>query len=186
MRRANDFYPTPSWATEQLLARVWIGGVVLEPCHGAGDITRVLQTHSHLDALHTNDLDQKFEAHHHFDATDRSFWRCFPRGIDWTVTNPPFSEAQAILPLAYEHSSLGVAMLLRITYLEPCKGRAGWLKEYPPSRLLVLPRISFTGDGDTDLATCAWFVWEKGYATQVIEVIPDPSDLPGALLDGAA
>ena len=52
-------------------------------------------------------------------------------------------------------------MLLRLSYAEPCLNRAEWLKAHPISHLIVLPRISFTGNGKTDNVTCAWFVWDK-------------------------
>ena len=44
MRRSNDFYQTPAWATRALLARhTPITGVILEPCVGDGSIARELQ-----------------------------------------------------------------------------------------------------------------------------------------------
>lgn len=162
MRRPHDFYPTPSWATSELLKRIHVRGVVLEPCVGKGDIARVLLKDQGIVAVPTNDLDRAHQADSHFDATDSRSWG-FGTPIDWVVTNPPFTVAHKILPLAYQHARVGVAMLLRLTYLEPCEGRAAWLAEYPPDHLIVLPRISFTGDGDTDSVTCAWMVWSKGF-----------------------
>ncbi len=34
--------------------------------------------------------------------------------IDWVVTNPPYIQASAILPLAYYYARVGVAFLLRL------------------------------------------------------------------------
>ena len=48
--------------------------------------------------------------------------------------------------------------------------RGAWLNEHPPTTLIVLPRISFTGNGKTDSVTCAWMVWEKNAITQRIIV----------------
>jgi hypothetical protein len=48
-----------------------------------------------------------------------------------------------------------------MSYLEPVENRGVWLNEHPPTTLIVLPRISFTGDGKTDNVTCAWMVWRK-------------------------
>ncbi len=67
---------------------------------------------------------------------------------------------------------VGVAFLLRLSYLEPCWDRADWLVQHPVSKLIVLPRISFTGDHKTDSVTCGWFVWVKGGTEQQIEVAP--------------
>jgi hypothetical protein len=33
--------------------------------------------------------------------------------------------------------------------------------EHSLSKLIVLPRISFTGNGKTDSVTCGWFIWIK-------------------------
>lgn len=175
MRRLNDFYPTPSWATRELLSRVHIKGSVIEPCAGAGDIVAPLCDESRITLVDTNDLDRNHVAKMHEDATDQRWWAGLPE-FDWVITNPPFSVAHKILPLAFEYAKTGVAMLLRITYLEPCEGRSAWLNQYPPDGLIVLPRISFTGDGDTDSATCAWMIWGfmNGAAIQVVPPLADP------------
>jgi len=60
-----------------------------------------------------------------------------------------------------------VAMLLRLSFLEPTakvNPRGPWLAECPPSRLIVLPRCSYTGDGRTDSVTTAWMIWLRGDA----------------------
>jgi hypothetical protein len=62
-------------------------------------------------------------------------------------------------------------MFLRLSYLEPVRNRGAWLAAHPPTGLIVLPRISFTGDGQTDTVTCAWMVWDK-LARGTIRVIP--------------
>lgn len=179
MRRVNDFYPTPEWATRELLERVAVYGTVLEPCVGAGDMAAVLRNHLMVRVL-TNDLDRNHPADYHEDATDPAFWRRFGDSLDWVVTNPPFIVADRILPLAVRYAN-HVAMLLRLTYLEPCEGRALWLANNPPSALIVLPRISFTGDGKTDSATCAWMVWSSPHQ-QSIEIVPPLDTQEPALL----
>lgn len=184
MRRENDFYPTPAGATQALLSRVQsIGGSVMEPCVGAGDIAAELEGDPRIEAVVANDLDKRWTAATtHADATDKRWWNALPM-YDWVITNPPFVAAHKILPLACEHASRGVAMLLRLTFLEPCEGRALWLSVNPPHRLIVLPRISFTGDGNTDLVTCAWYVWEWGSTQRGIEIVlPAVDARQGSLL----
>jgi hypothetical protein len=185
MRREHDFYPTPGWATSELLKRVPVEGDVFEPCVGRGDILRELAECPRVRSIGDNDIDRLMPAMFHGDATDPAWWKSLGP-ITWVVTNPPFNVAHKILPLAHATASVGVAMLLRITYLEPCSGRSGWLAKHPPTGLYVLPRISFTGDGKTDSATCAWMVWDRFRCGQAIEVIPDPSDLPGSLFEEVA
>lgn len=179
MRREHDFYPTPGWATRELLKRGWVIGRVLEPCVGAGDIARELIGQPYIDSVMTNDLDRRRDAMSHADATDAAWWKSLPP-IDWVVSNPPFSVADQIVPLAHKYAN-NVAMLLRLSYLEPCEGRGTWLEEHPPS-LIVLPRISFTGDGNTDSVTCAWMVWNSDYA-QSIQIVNVRDERQGSLLE---
>lgn len=166
-RRANDFYPTPAHATEALLRYVVIAGTVLECCSGQDDITSVLKRKG-LNVT-TNDIDPAMPADTHEDATKDPFWA--DKYPDWVISNPPFSVAPPIVERAYSAARWGSAMLLRLSYLEPCKNRAEWLSAHKPTHLIVLPRISFTGDGKTDNVTCAWFVWQKFAVVQNVIVV---------------
>ena len=177
MRRANDFYPTPAWATEELLRQIpQIGGVILEPCVGDGAIARVIDCGDRI--VYGSDIDPQMNCSFCGDAARRDFWESvrdvmFEERLDWAITNPPFNVAAQIVPLAYEFADRGIAMLLRLSYLEPTEDRGAWLNEHPPTSMIVLPRISFTGNGKTDSVTCAWMVWEKD-KTGTITVAGNP------------
>lgn len=186
MRRENDAYFTPASATEQLVKRIRLTGVVCEPCVGERAIADVVQRES-ITRLITNDLDRKRTADYHEDAANFLFWQKLEvlGGVDWVVTNPPFLVAVDILKYAHAHARKGVAMLLRLSILEPCNDRGEWLQEHPPTRLIVLPRISFTGDGKTDSVTLGWCVWQYG-AKGTIDVVAKRSidgDRQSRLLD---
>lgn len=179
-RRVNDFYPTPEWATRELLNQVEIHGVVLECCVGDGAIADVLESPERT--ILRNDIDPRMpNLNSVFDAANRREWRAFP---DWVVTNPPFSCAPEIIPIAHDRSRLGVAMLLRLSFLEPVENRGHWLNQHPPTTLIVLPRISFTGDGKTDNVTCAWMVWDKRMTVQRIVVAKNPKFATSAVGSG--
>jgi hypothetical protein len=166
VRRANDFYPTPSWAERELDRRVPISGAVAEPCVGDGDLVR-----HRGDVAWTNDIDPAKLAGYQLNACMPASWKAFP-SCDWVITNPPFAYAMPILALALKHARVGVAFLLRLSFLEPTVGRRDWLTEHPPDRLLILPRISFTGDGNTDSVTCGWMVWSRGgWLSRGVEVV---------------
>lgn len=175
MRRKNDFYPTPEFATEILMKHVPIKGSVLECCSGDGQIAEVVNRRVGVD-MYENDIDPQWGSQWTFDAS-----RDWPLGIgrhSWVVTNPPFNCAADIVPRAYGHAINGIAMLLRLSYLEPVENRGAWLNEHPPTTLIVLPRISFTGDGKTDNVTCAWMVWDKEVVGQRIMVAENPRFAP--------
>lgn len=159
-RRALDFYPTiVPWALGELYKRVAIVGDVAEPCVGNGDLIR---NDDRSRVIWTNDVDPAREATYHLDAAAPESWRTFP-AVDWHVSNPPFNRALRILSLALPHARVGVAFLLRLTFLEPTKldGRGDWLEAHPLSRLIVLPRIPFKGGRATDSVTCAWMIWQR-------------------------
>jgi hypothetical protein len=176
MRRDLDFYETPQWATRVLLEELPIRGMgdmvtILEPCHGEGAITRELLSAGHQ--VQTNDVNPSTDADTHLDAAYGPNWRkWYPH---WVITNPPFIKAREIFRHAYDHAKEGVALLLRLSFLEPTDDRGELLWRLPPDELIVLPRISFTGDGNTDSVTCAWMIWHKQYQRRRIQVIPKPS-----------
>ncbi len=173
-RRENDFYPTGEgkigvpWAAQALYSRLPQIHGIAEPCVGTGDLIRGRERH----VLWTNDIDEQRQAGHHFDAADQACWIKMARP-EWVVTNPPFNKAHLVLANALGHAVEGVAMLLRLSFLEPTEARARLLVECPPRRLIVLPRISFTGDGKTDSVTCAWMVWDHDDMIEPgIEIVP--------------
>ena len=160
---SKEQYYTPRAATLALIERVKLTGPFLEPCAGELHIANVLKS---IAPVITNDL-YTTGCNFQLDATLLDSWLAFGR-FTWAVTNPPFNQAPKILPPAYKLATNGVAFLLRLSYLEPCKNRAAWLERYPPSQIIVLPRISFTGDGKTDSVTCAWLIWRKPLLTHDI------------------
>lgn len=170
MKKHREQYFTPKSLTKALLQNVKISGTVLEPCCGEGWIAEVLEDYE-CNVI-TNDIDEKFSANFNLDATSDSFWKSMKEGyesIDWVVTNPPFSNAPIFMKQAYKLAKTGVALLVRLSFLEPCEGRDKFLVSHPPNQIIVMPRISFTGDGKSDSVTCAWLVWYKDNRQ-----VPDP------------
>lgn len=167
-RRPLDAYYTPRAAVvpllEELRPRLSTGETVLEPCCGNLDIVNSFRGDFHTKDLawQTNDLDVRTPADTHRDACHSSFWYDLPRP-EWVISNPPFSCAGDIVWQALNSATEGVAMLLRLSFLEAARGRE-WLTLRPPSKVIVLPRISFTPDGKTDSVTCAWMIWNQRWS----------------------
>lgn len=169
MRRALDAYPTEKRVTLGLLERVPICGLVLEPCAGEGQMAEVLAGQGTCTVLQ-NDIDPAYArggwGWYGEDATDPQacIWKMRP---SWVVTNPPYNQAMPILRNAFDAARVGVAFLLRLSFLEPTRERAGWLEAHAGrlAHLLIFgsPRPSFTGNGRTDSATVAWMVWRRDW-----------------------
>lgn len=157
-RQTNDAYYTPEWVTRALLKHEPIQGKVLEPCCGDGAIARVLRPQPGIEVTQSDiTMADIFMPR---DATTDQFWNWY-QGYDWVVTNPPFSVAHEIVPRAFESARVGIAMLLRLSYLEPAKGRGEWLESHTLSHQIVVgPRIKFAGKG-CDTITVAWLIWRK-------------------------
>jgi len=178
MRQPYDSYPTESAVTKVLLDRVALSidedVNVTEPCAGDGAITTILQKRNCINVF-SNDINSAWDGHNSYkDATKPDVWKEWQQEnpIDWVITNPPFGSANLILPLAYKAATVGVAFLLRLTYLEPARNRGKWLRSHSSklTNLIILgqPRPSFTGNGRTDCSTVAWMVWRKEARTDTI------------------
>lgn len=163
-RNDLDYYETPSWMTKTLLHHhpLPAGARVLEPCAGDGAIARVLQA-AGLHVL-TNDVDPRHVTTFHLDATRPGLWDLEIGEIDCVISNPPFNLAFQILQRAYERASMGVAFLLRKTFLEPTRARGAWLSAHPPTHIIGLPRHSFRGTGSDSVST-DWMIWAKALPT---------------------
>lgn len=174
-RLEGDKYYSPDGLIQALLDQIEIAGEVLDPSAGDGRMAEII-TEETPAWVYTADLDpgSGIDYNRRFDATARSNWEAivndlFDEGISWTITNPPFNQAHLILPLAWENSRIGVAFLLRLSWLEPCGNRADWMKEHADHLTNVIvfnPRPQFRDEPGGDQVTVAWFVWRKDFSWQ--------------------
>lgn len=96
-------------------------------------------------------------------------------GADCVISNPPYSHAEAFARQALRLVRPGgvVAFLLRLGWLAS-QSRVQFHREHP-SDVFVLPRRpSFTGNGKSDSADYAWFVWGlgRGGRWSALQVLP--------------
>jgi len=160
-RRPLDAYETPPWATEALLDDLPCltkTTTVIEPCAGDLAIVRVLA--SHVGEIITRDINPLTDAVELRDATEP--WPRILLPTTWVITNPPYNVAYAIMMAAWNaYGTLepNIALLLRLSWLEPTVQKREFLVAHPPDRLIVLPRHSYTGTGKTDSVTSAWMIW---------------------------
>lgn len=205
-RRELDAYLTPARATAILLERVpeLRGQTLLDPCCGDGRMA--LQLAARFSRVHLNDVHEERLAHaegvlrsagaavwtSRRDAADPALYVPAP---DVVATNPPWNAAGDIARTALRSTRRVVALLLRQTWLEPCgasprapRGDRRWLVQLPPTRLINVGRISYSGDGATDSAPSAWFIWlrEPGAPWQrgTIEIVGRDDGAQLALPEG--
>lgn len=189
-----EFFETPETYTAYLLRALAqrgerLGGTLFEPCVGSGAILRVaaMMPQNGRD-WHwiTNDLDPRWPATQHGDATYSGVWQMAVEKhgpIDWTITNPAFTPAIDILRHALAFSREGVAMHLRASIHEVLKTgpRRTFMAEHPPTGILWLPRFAYqrsksTGKWTTDNVGACWAIWLKRQAIpaqQFIEYAPE-------------
>jgi hypothetical protein len=169
-RRRLDAYQTHISVTNALFDNIEFeytaGYKICEPCAGQGQMASVIRQRMPLSVVVTNDIDRQYGNHNYCgDATDPRSDVWFAKHYEWTITNPPFSKAIEVLENALEHSN-HVAMLLRLSFLEPTRRRASLLAD-PKRKIFAImplnPRPSFTDDGKTDSVTVAWVVWKKNW-----------------------
>ena len=169
-RDALDRYYTPQWVTEALLEHVHVTGFVLEPCAGMGGIADVLERRGRPVIRCDIDPTASVENRVHDFLSDPYVggFKMKYAAPSWIITNPPYVTPDKRKASDFVRRALGiaprVAMLLRLSWLEPCADRADIFKDTPPSRLIILPRIAFKGPGGkgnrTDSVTSAWIVWD--------------------------
>jgi hypothetical protein len=153
-----DFYETPAWQTRVLARHVAIRGRCYEPCVGNGAIIDAFEKVPGERYWITNDIDPMWPADSHHDATSEAAWHA--ASPDWVVSNFPFNVATGIVKRAHAAAHVGVAVLLRLSWLEPTADRRAFLDDNPPDLLIVLPRTRYNPNSKSvDSVTTAWMVW---------------------------
>lgn len=160
-----DFYETPAWATEKLLEKESFIGNILEPCCGAGAISRILEAHNY--SVISADIRTDSGVY----GTPGVDFLSVANATDNVVTNPPYFCADEFVKHSLEIASGKVAMLLKLSFLES-------VKRYPLFQLTPLRTVYIFSKRITmypanqpkpknsGTITYAWFIWEKGYSGQ--------------------
>src|SRR5262249_6008852 len=153
VRRPLDFYPTPPEATRALLPLIasW-PKEILEPCCGAGAISKVLAA-AHYD-VHSADV-----ADYGYGHTGHDFFE-LQEATPSIVSNPPFGRAADFIRHAHKIVAQRMALLLKINFWS-AKSRMSLFHQWRP--YLVAPltwRLDFTGAGSPH-TDCMWCLWDR-------------------------
>lgn len=188
---AFEFYPTPRPTVLSLIDSPLLalpGGHWIEPCAGSGRINSTVNSRRSDVRWTLVEIDPRHEAT--LRATMRDVDDLLPFGdfvirewlhprADVCIFNPPFSHAIAFVEAAFDRASW-VVMLQRTNWIAPA--RASWLRLHCPDVYSLEVRPSFSGDGSTDAAEYAWFVWppgERDRRTGRIAMLDGPNVQPG-------
>jgi len=175
-RVKDDFYATNPQSVRDLLDIADIkGDSFYENCVGGGHIAEVLKEcfpsakHFHTDLVYrgygTGGVD--------FVSDDVLVNILGGKKVDWVVTNPPFKLAREFIDKSLEVTNTGVAMFLKIQFLEG-QGRKEWFKKTPLKYVYVFSarqipmrdglEINPETEKKWSSTMCfAWFVWEHSY-----------------------
>lgn len=178
-----DDFPTPPWATRALFEhvifrfhpnrRAFKGMRAWEPCANRGFMYAPLTEYfAHVFPSDIHDYDMGYQQH--------DFLMPFiPGGADpthWIVTNPPFRLAEQIIQRGCDIARQGVAVLVRISFLEGV-GRYERLFSISPPTIIAqfvervpMHKGKLTATGSTATSYC-WLVWIKGAAPQPFQWI---------------
>jgi hypothetical protein len=171
-----ELFPTPPWATRALFERVLpvlgIGEIeraIWEPAAGLGHMSDVLREFGdvHATDAHIYPLDGGGDASQ-FGITERDFLAGAADydSCDWVITNPPFGDGADFLTYALMRAHRGVALLLRLQWLESKDRYADVFTHSPPTlHAQFVERVAMCEGGwdpQCDTATAySWFIWKK-------------------------
>ena len=175
-RKTTDglqLFPTPPWATrapieQELLLRGWVapGMTAWDPCCGLGHMAIPLG--EYFEQVFASDVhDWGYGDRHGLDFTFATAADLPFISVDWIIANPPFTLAEAFLEKALSLASVGVAMFVRLQWLEG--GDRYWKVWSGPNRAhLIMPFaervacIEGVWDPEASSATAyMWVVWMK-------------------------
>lgn len=175
--RALDFFPTPPWAARagaELVLEVDPNAeAVWEPACGEGHIAEPLR--KYFPHVFASDIfDYGYGGLQDFLLGDRQEQTpgrrgCTPGGIvvDWIITNPPFKLAAQFVERGLELATVGVAVLVRLAWLESVDRFHMFYRAAHPLTVLApfaerVPMQLGAWDPELSSATAyAWFIFRK-------------------------
>lgn len=172
-----DDFPTPPWATRAFIhhmAGALDGALIVEPAANRGLMAEVLReipgAKIRPSDVHDYGVGYKVGS---FVGVGPDVVE-MPRRVDWIVTNPPFSLAEPFFARAFDVAEVGVAFLLRTSFLEGAGRSASIFEKTPPSQVIIcterVPMVRGRWDPCVSTAmSYAWFVWRKDRPNGQIE-----------------
>ena len=171
--RGLDFFPTPPWATRAFLHEVLQAefaafglNSVWEPAAGAGHMAEVLG--EVFPRVHRSDVADYGTGHAVGSFIGQGPDVIAPVPVEWIITNPPFNLAVDFAERALREASVGVALLLRTSWMEGGERYERLFRDRPPRFVAQycerVPMVAGRWDPAAASATSyAWFVWHHAH-----------------------
>lgn len=166
-----DYFPTPPWAARAGAELVRAldpapGLKCWEPAAGGGHMALpLLDYFSEVSVSDIHDHGGPLSPLHHLgDFLDPDFGQAI--NADWIISNPPFRDGAAFVRSAWRRAGRGVAMLLRLQFLESAE-RYRLFREETPLRAVGVfsdrvPMVKGRWDPEASTATAyGWFIMLK-------------------------
>ena len=159
-RVKNDFYATPTYATEILLKKEKFVGNIWECACGDGAISKVLINKGY--EVYSSDLIDRG-----YGEVGIDFLKSDKR-VDNIITNPPFNLSTEFTLQAFKLARKKVVMLSKISYLEGIKRREQIFNQKKLQKVYVFSRrVPFKKESTQKLASglmaFGWFVYDVNY-----------------------
>lgn len=169
-----DDFPTMPWGTRALMEHVLIDRVFhrdflrklncWEPAANRGYMARPLAEYfGNVYASDVHDYGQGFLVHDYLQPYKPDYFF----NIDFVCTNPPFRLAKQFIERALEVASIGLAVVVRTSFLEGIDRYNTLFKDNPPT--IVAPFVEripmFRGRVDqkgSSATSYSWLVWVNG------------------------
>jgi len=164
-----DFFPTPLWATRALIDHVFTHlerkghcqfQTVWEPACGEGHMAAVLE--EYFRSVFASDIEDYRKG-----LPTCDFLRARDHSADWIITNPPFNTSTDFVLKALQLAGTGVAMFVRLSWLESVGRYECIFRDHPPTCLAIfservpLHKGRWEDKGRT-MTAYVWLVWIKG------------------------
>jgi len=152
----SDFYSIPKGVTHALVKHSYISGSVLVPYDPLNILSDQLKAHN-LNVTTNKNEDN---------LTDPIWWISEKqKGYDWVIacTMGLNNYNEYILEYGMQISKEGIAVLDRLSFIEPVTKRRNFLLKNKLSNMIVLsPRPKFRALGSTkDSVTSCWFLFQR-------------------------
>lgn len=179
-----DFFPTPPWATRALFeCALGVGNweSAWEPAAGEGHMAEVLR--EYFPSVIASDVHDYGKGYAIGSYVGEGLDVAPRESVDWVISNPPFNKAVEFVQRAIDEARIGVAMLLRTSWLEGGGRYADVFSIKPPSMVAVfcerVPMVKGRWDPVASSATSyAWFVWSREHdaGTRLVWIPPGQRD----------